>query len=377
MLSGESNHLIRAAGNFDDNATLSVRTDNEEEISGYIIDARARFAYASQTTDFFVTPILRFRDYGDPRFDENEQFLRLDFARETQKNNIRFRANYDRESVRTAERANVDLEIEDTDEIRDEETARVTILGRRERIELIPSWTYRWSDVSSLSARLAYRDIQYDENFLNLLEDYTNGRANLTYRRSWSRRYSGVVTGSYRQFEPDGGEEVTGVGFKAGFVGTVSENTRLRALAGLEYTDNDTGGRDPEWVADISLVRRLQTITLLAQYRRSISGGGSGTLSSRDDISLNLTRRLNERISAGLGVRAYATNALEGDVVNFDERDYVQLRAQFIWNLSRTWFVEANYRYTFLDRQIIGESANSNDVTIWLSYRPTPIVRSR
>jgi hypothetical protein len=75
--------LIRAAANFDDNATLSVRTDNEEEISGYIIDARARFAYASQITDFFVTPILRYRDYGDPRFDANEQFLRLNFERNT------------------------------------------------------------------------------------------------------------------------------------------------------------------------------------------------------------------------------------------------------------------------------------------------------
>jgi hypothetical protein len=121
----------------------------------------------------------------------------------------------------------------------------------------------------------------------------------------------------------------------------------------------------------MSLVRQLQTIELLAQYRRNISGGGSGTVSSRDEINLYLTRELNERISAGLGVRAYATNALEGDVANFDERDYVQLRAQFIWNLTRKWFIEADYRYTFLNRQLIGESANSNDVSIWLGYRPT------
>jgi len=39
--------------------------------------------------------------------------------------------------------------------------------------------------------------------------------------------------------------------------------------------------------------------------------------------------------------------------------------------------LEANYRYTFLDRSTLGESANSNNVTIWLDYRPTPIIRSR
>ena len=367
--------LIRAAGNFDDNATLAVRTDAEEEISGYIIDARARFAYASPTTDFFVTPILRYRDYGDPRFDADDQFLRLDYEHETQKNNFRVRANYDTESVRTAERADTDLDVEDPDEIRDEDTGRVIFLGQRERIELIPTWSYRLSDASSLSTNLAYRDVQYDENFAGLLDDYSNGRVNLSYRRSWTPRYSAIVMGTYRQYEPEGREKVTTAGMKAGIDGAVSRNTRLRVLVGLEGADNESGGRDFEPVADLSLVRRLQTITLLAQYRRSISGGGAGTLSSRDEINLNIRRRLNERISAGLGVRAYATNALEGDVVNFDERDYVQLRAQFTWNLTRTWFVEADYRYTVLNRQLIGESGNSNDVTIWIGYRPTPIVR--
>jgi hypothetical protein len=367
--------LIRAAANFDDNATLTVRTDEEEEISGYIIDARARFAYASQTTDFFVTPILRSRDYGDPRFDADEQFLRSELEHNTQKNNFRIRANYDREAVRTAERADVDLDVEDPDDIRDEETAQVRIRGRRERVEVLPSWTYRFSDVSSLSARLAYRDIQYDENFAGVLEDYTNGRATVSYQRRWSARYTAIVNGSYRRFEPEGREAGTGAGVTAGFAGSLSENTRVRLLVGLEETEIEPGGSSLDWVANVSLVRRLQTITLLAQYRRGIAGGGSGTLSSRDEINLNLTRRLNDRISAGLGVRAYATNALEGDVVNFDERDYVQMRAQFIWNLTRTWFIDVNYRYTFLNRQIIGESANSNDVTIWLSWQPTGISR--
>jgi hypothetical protein len=363
--------LIRVAANFDDNANLSVRTDNEESISGYIAEGSARFAYASELTSFFVTPILRYRDYGDPRFDENEQFLQLQFDHDTQRNSFRIEANYDLEAVRTAERSDADLDIEDPDDIRDEETGRVFLQGRRERIELKPRWTYRLSDASSLSASLAYRDTQYENNFDGLLDDYTNGRANVSYKRSWSPRYSVIVTGTYRQYIPDVGEEKTGAGVKGGIEGALSENMRLRALAGFEETKGETGGsvREPVW--EMSLVRRLQTIELLAQYRRTISGTGSGTVSSRDEINLYLTRELSERISAGLGARAYTTNALEGDVENFDERDYVQLRAVFVWNLTRKWSVEADYRYTFLNRELIGESANSNDVSIWLNYRPT------
>jgi hypothetical protein len=167
------------------------------------------------------------------------------------------------------------------------------------------------------------------------------------------------------------------MGFNAGFERTLTETTRFRAIVGLEETDQGVSESDVNWVADVSLRRRLQTITLLAQYRRTVAGGGSGSLNARDSINLNFTRQLNERISAGLGVRAYQTTALNDANVNFDERDYLQLLAQFTWNMTQTWSLEANYRYTFSDREVLGESANSNNVTIWLNYRPTPIVRSR
>jgi hypothetical protein len=116
---------------------------------------------------------------------------------------------------------------------------------------------------------------------------------------------------------------------------------------------------------------------MLAQYRRSISGGGFGNLAARDQINVNFTRRLSELISAGLGVRAYQTNALHDAAVTFDERDYIQLRSQITWHMTRTWSVDVNYRYTFIDRSELGESANSNNVTIWVNYRPKPFIRSR
>ncbi len=369
--------LIGVAGEFDDNAILTTRTDTEADLSGYIIDASAKFAYASETTKFFITPKLRSRDYGDPLFDSDDQFLRFDFDHDTQSTNFRLRGSYDRESVRTAERADVDLEIEDPDEIPDDDTGRVLIRDRRDKLRVIPSWTYRVSNVSSYSVNMNYSDVQYDNVFGGLLRDYTDARVGVSYLRSWSPRNTAILTATYRQFEPDGGNEVTSAGFNAGFERTLSETTRLRAFVGLEDTDQETGESDVNWVGNISLMRRLQTITMLAQYKRTVSAGGGGALSVRDSINLNFKRRLNERISAGLGVRAYQTNALNDAIVTFEERDYIQLHSQFTWHLTPKFSLEANYRYTFIDRSELGESANSNNVTIWLNYRPTPIVRSR
>ena len=199
----------------------------------------------------------------------------------------------------------------------------------------------------------------------------------MCFARAWSPRNTLILTGTYRQFEEDGGDELTGAGLSAGIERTLSETTRFRAVVGVEDTDPGTVESEANWVANVSLTRHLQTITMLAQYRRTISGGGGGNLSIRDSINLNFSRRLSERISAGLGVRAYQTNALSDAIATFDERDYIQLRSQFTWHLTQTWSLEANYRYTFMNRRALSESANSNNVTIWLNYRPTPTVRSR
>ncbi len=369
--------IIRVGGEFDDNAILTPRTDLDADISGYIIDASAKFAYASELTTFFVTPKLISRNYGEADFDSNDEYLNFNLSHNTQSSNFRIRGDYNRQSVRTAERTDTDLDIEDPDEIPDDDTGRVASVAERETLRLFPNWTYRISEASAISADLSFTDTSYDNQIGRVYTDYANARANLSYRRAWSPRNTAILSGFYRKYMPGMGDDGTGTGFNAGFERRLTETTRFGALVGLEETDQGATQSDVNWVADVRLTRRLQTITLLAQYRRTISGGGSGSLNARDAINVNFTRRLDERISAGIGVRAYRTTPLEDADVNFDERDYIQLRAQFTWNLTQTWSLEANYRYTFSDREQLGESANSNNVAIWLNYRPIPITRSR
>ena len=156
-------------------------------------------------------------------------------------------------------------------------------------------------------------------------------------------------------------------------VGRDRRQPRLGGQAGREQAD---GGNTSNWVGEVNLTRRLETIRLLGQYRRVVSGTGSGTLTQRDQVTVAFTRQLSELLSAGLGALAYRTSSVE-DNVDFDERNYVQLQARFNWTLTRTLNLEANYRYTVIDREDENEAANSNAVTVWLHYRPNPISVSR
>ena len=370
--------VLRIAGDYDDNAFLSTRTDIESE-TGYIAEASARFSYGSDTTDFYITPILRTRDYGsDSDLNSDDQFLRTDFRHNTETSDFRIRARYDRESVRTAERADTDLDVTDPDEIPEDDTGRVTIQDRRERFQISPSYFYRVTGSSSLGLQLDHSDVRYDKALAGLLNDYTDTRVNASYRHRWSTRNTGILTGTFRNYQTDrGANEVSGVGLNIGLDRLLTERAHFRITAGFENTEVTDNKDDANWVANVSYVRQLKTTTLLAQYRRSISASGSGALATRDSVNLSFTRDLSDLITAGIGARVYATNAIDETIGNFDERRYVQLRAQFIWHLSTEFSLETNYRYTFLDREVLLESANSNQVTVWLNYRPKPTVRSR
>lgn len=371
--------VLRLAGDFDDNAYLSIRTDADESQSGYIAEASVKAAYGSDKTNFDIRPTFRHSDYGsNTDLNSNDQFLDLSFGHETVSSSFRIRGSFDHESVRTAERADTDLDVDNPDDILDNDSGRVGVRGERERIRVVPSYVYRMTDNTSLNLRLEHNDVRFDESLLDLLVDYTDTRLDLSFSRAWSSRFRASLGATYRNYQTgQGSNEVNGVGLLGGIERTLSETSRLRLTVGVEDTDVDGGSSQVEPVMNVSYVRRLKTILLLAQYRRSISATGSGNLATRDSLNLNFTRELSDRISAGLGARVYTTNAIDETTSTLDERNYVQLRAQFTWHLSTTFSLETDYRYTFLDRETLGESSNSNQVTVWLNYRPTPIVRSR
>jgi len=369
--------ILRAGYEVDDNATLTIFTIDEPEISGYLLDARLRFGYLSPKTTFSATPRVLVRNYGEEDFDATEEFfdLRYDFRGESSRFQVRGR--YANELVRTAERVDTDFEIEDPDEIPDDSTGLVSLRDKRQRIEINPMYSYDMSSESTVAFQIRYADVSYDEKLAGLLNDYTNARANLNFSRSWSARNTALFGLTYRSYEAENSDEIIGYGVSGGIERLLSEKTILRLVAGLENTELGNGESKVDPVGEITLIRRLETIRLLAQYRHVVTGGGSGDLTSRHIININFTRDLTDKVAAGIGVRAYDASTRDENTVSIDERDYVQLRAQFIWNFSRTVSFEANYRYTMMDRKIIGESANSNNITVWLNWRPSGFSSAR
>lgn len=367
--------VFRGGLEWDDNATLDVRTDDEVDLQGYLLEAKAEISYESPVTDFFIEPRALVRKYSDePDFDTDEYFLRSRYTREMQSNTLGFRLHYDNQSVRNAERSDVDLDIDDPDALSNDDSGRILVFGTRSKWRFSPSWQYQLSSVSSIGARVDYFDVSYSDVFAGALNDYTDARLSLDYVKSISDVSRFRLTATGRQYQrEDVDTDIRGAGLLVGFDHVLTEKTSIRAMIGMENAESDLVSSDPEVVGYVRLTQNLETIRMFAQYRRSINGTGAGRLSVRDSLNVNFRRRLNDRISAGLGVRAYRSRGATNQIA-VDNRNYAQIQATFQWYLSTAFVLEADYRYTFLDRTgLLQESSNSNQVGLWIIYQPNSV----
>lgn len=364
--------VLSVGGEFDDNAQLTTRTDDIVELTGLLVEAAADIGYQSETTEFVFSPLVQDRSYSDdPEFDSTMIDARMRYEFESPRNRWRVDAWYNEDTVRRAERADADLGIDDPDNIPDDDTGLVQLRGDRNKFQIRPSWAFAWTDRSTSTVRLNYRDVSYDD--VLLLTDYTDMQLTLDYRLDFSRKTTGFVTGTTRIYEADDNfGEFDSNALSVGFETRLSPTLLLRAKAGAENVTSPISGLDETRpIGELTFIRRLETIRLLAQYRRSVTSSGRGGMSSRDAVNLNFTRLLGERFEAGVGVRAYSSkpiSVLPGD--DSFGRDYLQLTALFAWNITRTFAFRTQYRYTVVDREILGESANSNQVMVWFEFRP-------
>ncbi|HNP35126.1 MAG TPA: hypothetical protein PKK10_04680 [Woeseiaceae bacterium] len=366
--------VLRVGAESDDNAQMAFRTDEEIKLEGFLADLAATVKYESRRDQFEIEPRVLIRNYSDePEFDSDDLFFRSLYQHQLQNSDYGFALFFDRQQVRTAERADTDLDAEDIDEITDDDSGRVGLMGERNRWRLLPNFSHQFSPKSSIDANLAYYNVRYDDVVSGFLTDFDDLRLDLAYRYAYTETTTGILLGSGRDYETKDDllpRKLNGYGAQVGFERALSDTTTVRALIGMESTDLTNQDRVNEVVGELVLRRQLQTIRLLARYQRLVNASGAGRLSIRDSLSLNATRNLNERMSAGLGLRAYQDDPL-GVSNAVEQRQYVQVRARFTWYLATSFSTELDYRYTVLDRgDLIGEGANSNQINIWFSYHP-------
>lgn len=356
---------------YDDNASLLPDSAADTSVNGYLLDAEAQFIYETQLTDFSLVPSILLNRFDESLLDSEDYFLDMTYKYTGQRSMFEIWGTYADESVRTAERANVDLDVEDPELIPDDNSGRVLFAENRQRLKFRPRWSLKTGERSSFRIGANYIDVTYDNTVSQFLIDYSQLSGDVTFETEVSERSAFLLNGYYRENDFSiASSDFSGYGATVGLNRSLSERTRFIANVGAESSEDDFGANETNTVGDVSLIHKSQTSQFLASYRRSISGSGTGILSLRDSVNLNFTRKLSPKVSIGAGVAAYSTSALDAASASVEDRDYIQLRARLSRKFTRVFSVDLDYRYTSIDREISSADAESNRVDLWFRYRP-------
>jgi hypothetical protein len=358
----------------DSNVALSTISDLDVSASGYLLKADAIFTYKSPVSAFIATPSVRFTRYDElSTLDSNDAFLDVRYGHSGQKHDFAFRAQYSDESTRTAERSDVDFDIEDPGEIPSDDSGRLLLTEKRQRIMLDPKWTYQLGQRSRFVLGARHIDVSYDDRSERLLTltDFQETTGWAAYEYDWTKRNTLIVDAFYRDNRFQRSDNAfSGYGFLIGINRSISEQTEVELKVGNDSTEDVTANRQSNIIGEISFIQLMEKSKIIASYRRSVTGNGTGRISMRDEISLNFTHDLSPRMSINLGVRTYQTEALSDSQSTANNRDYVQFRALFTRNISEVLSVELDYFYTYLNRRILSTYADSNRINLWLRYSP-------
>ena len=371
---------LKVGGEYDDNASLAVTASNEQEIEGLRLQGSLGIDYSTERTNFNVRPVISSRKYDEePDVDSTDGFIDFNWGHRTVKSRFGLRGNYAQESVRTAERSDPVLDQDDPDQIPDDDSGILFTQGDRQRLLLAPEFTHEFSPRTSFVVRGEYLDVGYDDVLSTSFVDFSDFRIETALLRSLTERTTGFVGVGMRRFDnAESEEDFDGVGAAIGLQSRLSETTQIRGEIGYEEAElTSTGESDRLAVANFSIVRRMETVTMLAQYSRSIAPGGIGRVSERDNINFNIRKRFSERVAGGVGIRASSADNVVSTTTTpttSGSREFLQFRAQFEYALSQNLSVEANYRYSDIDRGDGEGRADSNSLTFWFVWRPNPIV---
>ena len=136
---------------YDDNASLLPDSAADTSVNGYLLDAEAQFIYETQLTNVSLVPSVLLNRFDESLLDSEDYFLDMTYKYAGQRSTFEIWGTYADESVRTAERANVDLDVEDPELIPDDNSGRVLFAENRQRLKFRPRWSLKTGERSRFS----------------------------------------------------------------------------------------------------------------------------------------------------------------------------------------------------------------------------------
>lgn len=360
----------------ENNSNVDLDLGKQPQVQGYVADVATIVGIDTPNSTTIIRPRVVYRDYpkdsGDDRF---EGYLDFSSAWHTQRSNASLQGSYQH-----LDEFNAEHTVAFFDDIAGgaqptPDTGRTVVGASRDSEVLAPKYIYSFSPIISGGVSGDYQRVTYspsdDTSHLNF--DFYQARAFATY--SASPRFDWSLGGFGSQFKTkDVDSRATGSGAVADFTGNWTPLLQTNAELLYQHTDinttiptplitqiNKVGGS-----VDIGYKSEVDRFRLI--LKRSISPSGGGAVYTLDRIQFQYDRSFTERFTmtaAIIGIKTHGlTPNLEGD-----DRKYAQSIIEAHYNLTRRFFVQGGYQYSWQRYQNDPDSATNNRIYIEFGYQ--------
>ena len=346
---------ITLRGEYDDNVYFT-RTD---EISDYlaIISPALTLDYASELLNLEangIVDVLRYVDETDINT-ENQRYTINGGYRLMERWALSGNFSYIKDTT-------LDSELE--------ETGIVYAREDRDRFNAGAGLSYQVSELSDMGVNYAYSKTDYDERGL---EDYDFNSINFSYNRKFNDGLDVLtVEPRYTRLSSDTSDD-EGYRLTFGWTHLPSETYRLKIFLGARYTEQDyKDGRDTtsNWggVADISLLKKAEVYSVLMGFNSdTYNEPSTGELSQVYRIYCNLTRRITERLRAGVNTRLSLTQPDDKDAFRDKDIWYFTVTPSLTYRLTENHSLQLSYSYQQEYDNNLEDDRRNDRNRVWLS----------
>lgn len=353
--------VVKTKSDYDTNPRL-LPVKPDDSVIGGILSAAMDLGVKTPVNEFSLRPRVRYADYhnDDGFLDTTDVFVDMFGSHRTKRGLWELKAGYTRDTTVTSER---------------EDTGLVQAARRRNKWEGDLSWRYAITQRTNAKFGVEYTDVRFESSPVTRLFDYYNAQlyTTLTYDHTASDEFSfGLRAARFdvSDIDSDTDSYAAILGWRHDFSPVLQGNIKAGIRTskrdfkqdGVNNDKSDTGA-----VLNASLTGETPLTTWEISLSRTPRPNGRGFLLQRDQLMLDVEHDISRRLSGRINGRLVDVESLD-DSSNIADREYARGAVGLTWQLSRHWYLDGRYRYTWQKLQNRSNTAESNSVLITLTY---------
>lgn len=361
-------------------SNLGLDPDGETiSAEGFFADAAAVIGIATPSSDTTIKPRLLYRKYPDvPRLDRLEGMLDFATLYRGQRGSFSMFGRMEHRDEVNAERSDAQFDEVTPDSPTGPETGRITIGATRDVLMLVPTYKYELTQRTDIGVTATVQAVDYspDDSTSHVDFDYYEGKGFVGWELSQRTKLSlGGFVSKYEATNIDALVDSYGASAEFGW----DWSALLKSSLALVYQRSDIERTAPvvfadtanAWGADFKTAYVGQISRARLNIGRTITPSGAGGLLESDNVRLQFERDLTARLELTAAGRYLRHRALADDTAGND-RDYRRVELGLRWMVTRTWFVEGGYDYTWQKYERGAGSADDNSFTLTFGYIGLP-----